>query len=351
MIAYPTHSGNALLERPTRDRTPSVRHPRRLRCWAGRAGRVGAVLLLASLSVYCAHLGEAVAWSSLKGASLPLVAAAVVGISLAVAATLKAAELLGRLRQLTAAIEADTGEGTEPVLSEDGPPALARLARAINAAARHRAGRQAELLQVLAAYAHDQRTPLTRMGMRCELLEDAAVRDALQRDLAEMAQLVEASVSCAKLQCSAGERTQRVDADNLLGTLVGDYREAGRTVALEGSVGRPLVTCPHALRRVLMNLIDNALRYGGDARLCVRVEARHLVLAVVDSGPGILPAQMDAVFAPWYRSPETSARAPGSGLGLAIARRLTLAMRGELQLENRCAGGLEARLTLPLATA
>ncbi|MFM0496606.1 sensor histidine kinase [Paraburkholderia caledonica] len=313
MIAYPTHSGNALLERPTRDRTPSVRHPRRLRGWAGRAGRVGAVLLLAGLSVYCAHLGEAVAWSSLKGASLPLVAAAVVGISLAVAATLKAAELLGRLRQLTAAIEADTGEGTEPVLSEDGPPALARLARAINAAARHRAGRQAELLQVLAAYAHDQRTPLTRMGMRCELLEDAAVRDALQRDLAEMAQLVEASVSCAKLQCSAGERTQRVDADNLLGTLVGDYREAGRTVALEGSVGRPLVTCPHALRRV--------------------------------------PAQMDAVFAPWYRSPETSARAPGSGLGLAIARRLTLAMRGELQLENRCAGGLEARLTLPLATA
>ncbi len=348
MIAYPTHSGNAPLERPIRDRTHSARHLRHL---PGPARRAGAVLLLASLSVYCAHLGEESAWPSLTGAGLTVVALAAIAMSLAVAATLKATELLSRLKQLTAAIEADTGEGTEAVLSEDGTPAIARLARAINAAARYRAGRQAELLQVLAAYAHDQRTPLTRMGMRCELLEDPAVRDALQRDLAEMAELVEASLSCAKMQCSAGEQTQRVDADNLLGTLIGDYRDAGRTVALEGSVGCSLVTCPHALRRVLMNLIDNALRYGGDARLCVRVEARRLVLAVVDSGPGILPAQMDAVFAPWYRSPETSARAPGSGLGLAIARRLTLAMRGELQLENRRTGGLEARLTLPLATA
>jgi signal transduction histidine kinase len=207
------------------------------------------------------------------------------------------------------------------------------------------------LLQVLAAYAHDQRTPLTRMGIRCELVEDQSVREALQRDLAEMAELVEASLSCAKMQCSAGEQTQHVDADNLLDTLIGDYQDAGRTITLEGRVGRPLVTCPHALRRVLMNLIDNGLRYGDDVRLCVRVEARRLVLAVVDSGPGIVPAQMEAVFVPWYRSPETAARAPGSGLGLAIARRLTRAMCGELQLENRRAGGLEARLSLPLVPA
>jgi len=74
-----------------------------------------------------------------------------------------------------------------------------------------------------------------------------------------------------------------------------------------------------------------------------------VVVAIVDSGPGIVPAEMEAVFAPWYRAPQTAARAPGSGLGLAIARRLTLAMQGELQLENRHSGGLEARLTLPLA--
>lgn len=102
------------------------------------------------------------------------------------------------------------------------------------------------------------------------------------------------------MQCSAGEQTQRVDAHNLLETLIGDYHDAGRSIALEGRGGRPHVTCPHALCRVLINLIDGGLRYGDDVRLCVRVEARRLVLAVVDFGAGIVPAQLDAVFVPWY---------------------------------------------------
>jgi signal transduction histidine kinase len=85
--------------------------------------------------------------------------------------------------------------------------------------------------------------------------------------------------------------------------------------------------------------------------LRLRVEAQAVVFAVLDNGPGIEPSQMEAVFAPWYRAPRTAARAPGSGLGLAIARRLTHAMHGELCLENRLTGGLEARLTLPLIVA
>ncbi len=126
--------------------------------------------------------------------------------------------------------------------------------------------------------------------------------------------------------------------------LVDNYHDAGRVVELDGRVGRPIVTCPHALRRVLMNLIDNALRYGTDVRLRVRVEAQHLVLAVLDSGPGIAPSQLAAVFEPWYRAPESAAKAKGSGLGLAIARRLVKAMRGDLQLRNRRGGGLEGHL-------
>ncbi len=109
------------------------------------------------------------------------------------------------------------------------------------------------------------------------------------------------------------------------------------------------MTCAMALRRVLVNLIDNALRYGDQVRLRVRADAGQLVLAVLDSGPGIAPEELEAVFAPWYRAPgSSSARAEGSGLGLAIARRLTMSMDGNLELENRERGGLEARLTLPL---
>ena len=306
-------------------------------------------VLLAAACAYASYATHAVPWQLLARVGLPLVLPAILVVALV---ALKFVELHVYVRRMQATVERSLSEDAEAVLPADaGPAAVARLARAFNACARHRARRQAELLHVLAAYAHDLRTPLTRMTMRSELVEDAAVRDALARDLAEMTELVEGSLSCARMQCSAQEPMRSVDADSLLSALIADYRDAGRTVELEGQVGHTMVTCPHALRRVLVNLIDNALRYGVDVRLSVRVEAQRLVLAVLDSGPGIVPARLETVFAAWYRAPETAASASGSGLGLAIARRLTLAMRGELELENRRTGGLEARLTLPLVTA
>lgn len=343
MIAYPLDLRDSLVESFALVRASSRHSMKRF-----PVAMAVVCVLLVGISAYCAHMAENTPWLVLARVGAPLLLLIMLAASVAVLAALKVCELLVCLKRLTAAIERDAAAGSDEMLSEHGPLAIARLARAINGSVRNRAGRQAELLHTLAAYAHDQRTPLTRIGMRCELLDDDTLRSALSRDLAEMTELVEASLACARMQCSGEEPTRRVDADGLLGALVGDYRDAGCTVELEGQVGRPVVTCPHALRRVLINLIDNALRYGDDVRLCVRIEARRLVLAVVDSGPGIVPAQLDAVFKPWYRAPETAARAPGSGLGLAIARRLTLAMRGDLQLENRRTGGLEARVTLPL---
>lgn len=244
------------------------------------------------------------------------------------------------------------GSAGMPELAESGPRAIVRLARAINDVRRRQAERDVAHLDMQAAYAHDLRTPLTRMGLRCEMLEDHALREAMERDLAQMRELVEASVASARLQRSVAEPLQRVDADGLLGNLMRDYREAGRAVALDGRIGQPVMACPLALRRVLANLIDNALRYGSDVRVCARVDATSLVLAVVDSGPGIRPAQMESVFAPWVSAQQGDAEGKvGSGLGLAIARRLARSMQGELQLQNRRSGGLEARLTLPLVVA
>lgn len=320
-------------------------------------GGVGALavglLLVVAMNTRSAHAATLYTRPCLADdASLVLASLLAAGFALLAAALwVHAFEQRLGIERLAAAIEQRSAERPPRILAESGPPTVARLARAINGAQRHDAERVAELLDVFAAYAHDLRTPLTRMTLRCEMLEDGELREAMERDLAEVGELVEASLACARMQCSAAEPLRCFDADGLLGALVDTYKDAGRTVELEGQVGRPVVTCPHALRRVLVNLIDNALRYGSDVRLCVRVDARRVVLAVVDSGPGIVPAEMEAVFAPWYRAPQTSARAPGSGLGLAIARRLTLAMRGELQLENRRTGGLEARLTLPLAAA
>jgi signal transduction histidine kinase len=283
---------------------------------------------------------------------LVMVGAAAASLSLlAVALWMHVIDLRSSIARLATAIEMQGAGDERTPLPLRGPFSVLQLTRAINLTRRRHAGRLAQLLDVQAAYAYDLRTPLIRMGIRCETLDDPALRRSLNRDLAEMKELVDASTACARMQCSVEEPPERVDADALLVSLIDDYRDAGHCIELDGEVGHAVVTCPHALRRVLVNLIDNALRYGSGVSLNVRVEARALIFAVRDNGPGIEPSQMEAVFAPWYRAPHTAARAPGSGLGLAIARRLALAMHGDLQLENCRTGGLEARLRLPLVIA
>jgi len=160
--------------------------------------------------------------------------------------------------------------------------------------------------------------------------------------------LVREGVTYARTLHGTSEPAARLDVGALLASLVGDYEDAGEAVTLSGDAGTPLMAQPQALKRILVNLVDNAFRYGSNVRLSVRTECRRLHLAVIDSGPGIAPAELEAVFMPWYRSPKTAARGPGSGLGLAIARRLVNAIGGELRLELRREGGLEARLSLPL---
>ncbi|WP_321803463.1 sensor histidine kinase [Burkholderia sp. BCC1993] len=359
MANIPTLSSGALFEsritRRLRNVARGVLPPaRELVVWPVRLVLVAGVLVVVA-GMYDAR---AMLTSALRPVAshalliaIAAVATAIVCALMAIALWRRALKLDATVSELAAAIENHGVEALPDTLAGRGAPSIARLARAINGAHRQHADRMTELLHVLAAYAHDLRTPLTRMLLRSGMLEDGGLRDAIERDLAEMGELVDASLACARLQCSVPEPPRPVDADELLGVLIDNYRDAGLSVALDGRVGHPLVTFPHALRRVLVNLIDNALRYGGDVRLCVRVDARRVMLIVVDSGPGIVPAELEAVFKPWYRAPQTSARAPGSGLGLAIARRLTQAMQGELQLNNRSTGGLEAKVTLPLALA
>ena len=255
-------------------------------------------------------------------------------------------EQLEHLEHLEQRSGAKPGHG-EP-LSVTGFSPVDRLIRAINDARRRCAERESEWLTMQASCVHDLRTPLTRMVLRCDLIEDASLRAAMERDLDEMRELAEAGLACARMQSGLAQKLRHVDADGMLATLVQNYRDAGCTLSLDGLVGRPVVTCPHALRRILVNLVDNAFRYGSNVRVRVRAEGGRLHLAVLDSGPGIAPAELDAVFMPWYRSAKTAARGPGSGLGLAIARRLAQAIRGDLALRNRHEGGLEARLSLPL---
>jgi signal transduction histidine kinase len=233
-------------------------------------------------------------------------------------------------------------------LPEDGPSEVARASKAFNAMQDRIATYMTERMQILAAISHDLQTPITRMRLRVDVMDESAQHAKLQQDLQEMETLVKEGVAYARTLHGAAEAPIRIDPDALLDSLVCDYVDAGKEVSLHGAVGTALVTRPQALKRILGNLVDNALKFGGAAELEVSAQADGAVtIAVLDRGPGIPAESLEAVFEPFVRLEASRNRnTGGTGLGLAIARQLTLAMDAKLSLHNRTGGGLEARLTL-----
>ncbi|RXZ38234.1 sensor histidine kinase [Oxalobacteraceae bacterium CAVE-383] len=233
-------------------------------------------------------------------------------------------------------------------LSEDGPSEVSRAAKAFNAMQDRIAIYMAERIQILAAISHDLQTPITRMRLRVDVMDEDAQTVKLQQDLQEMENLVKEGVAYARTLHGNAEAPCRIDPDALFDSLVCDYIDAGDDVSLQGRVDSALVTRPQALRRILCNLIDNALKYAGAAQVTVTaLPGGGVAVAVLDRGPGIPPDALEAVFEPFYRVEASRNRnTGGTGLGLAIVRQLTLAMNATLTLHNRDGGGLEARLVL-----
>jgi signal transduction histidine kinase len=234
-----------------------------------------------------------------------------------------------------------------PELAEEGPTEVKHAARAFNAMQKRIAGYMSERVEILAAISHDLQTPITRMRLRTDLMDSDHDRNKFRQDLDAMHALVREGVTYARTLHGATEPPCRIDADALFESMVADYEDAGQQVLLDGRAGAPIVSRPNALRRILTNLIDNALKFGDQVRLQVQAGDGKLVLAVIDNGPGIPPDQLDNVLKPFYRVEGSRNRSTGgTGLGLAIAQQLAVAMGAELALRNRDEGGLEARLTL-----
>ncbi|HEY4317871.1 MAG TPA: HAMP domain-containing sensor histidine kinase [Herbaspirillum sp.] len=233
-------------------------------------------------------------------------------------------------------------------LCEDGPSEVSRAAKAFNAMQDRIAIYMAERIQILAAISHDLQTPITRMRLRVDVMDESAQSAKLQQDLQEMENLVKEGVAYARTLHGSAEAPGRIDPDALFDSVVCDYIDAGQQVSLQGRVGRALVTRPQALRRILGNLIDNALQYAGAAEVVVSaLPDGGVAVTVLDRGPGIPEDALEAVFEPFYRVEASRNRhTGGTGLGLAIVRQLTLAMHATLTLHHREGGGLEARLIL-----
>lgn len=235
-----------------------------------------------------------------------------------------------------------------PPLDENGPIELARAARAFNALSDRIAQFVAERVQILAAISHDLQTPITRMKLRAEMAEDSEERRKMMSDLGEIQTLVQEGLAYARTAGGEGEKASRIDLGSLVESLVYDYQDTGKAVSLVENAGGALVTRPNTLRRVLTNLVDNAIKYGGGAaELSVRRDRDVVIIAVMDRGGGIPEDKLEAVLQPFVRLEASRNRETGgTGLGLAIAHQLALAMGGSLKLRNREGGGLVAEIRI-----
>lgn len=232
-------------------------------------------------------------------------------------------------------------------LIEKGSLEVRRAARAFN----NMQARIIRFLQdrsrIMAAISHDLKTPITRLRLRAELLEDEGLKDKFLDDLEEMETMVQGSLDFMRGMDSK-EPVQNIDINALLESLQGDAEDMGHHVGIEGAAWSPYAGKPLELKRCLSNLLNNAIEYGGGVNMTIEDSAAVLRIRVSDTGPGIPDDKMEQVFEPFYRlEGSRSRKTGGTGLGLSIARNIARAHGGELILKNRPEGGLETTLNLP----
>lgn len=236
-------------------------------------------------------------------------------------------------------------------MPEQGPLEVQQAAKAFNAMQGRIQDHLKERAQILAAISHDLQTPITRMKLRVEMANDDVLREKLTQDLDNMTHLVREGIAYARSSEQLEEAEQRIELHSFLDSLVCDYTDVGKAVTFT-SVNQPLPlsTRPQALRRVMTNLLDNALKYGGNADLQLDASATDFArITIADSGPGIPEDELMTVLQPFYRVESSRNRTTGgTGLGLAIAAQLVAQMRGKLLLSNRAEGGLQVSITLPV---
>ncbi len=253
------------------------------------------------------------------------------------------------LGTLAAAADALDPSMQGPPLNEDGPNEVAHAARAFNAMRQRIAHYLEERVQILAAISHDLQTPITRMRLRADMADDSPEKDKLVSDLREIERLVQDGIAYARSSHGNGEKNARIDLASFIDSIAYDYQDTGKAVSVTGIVQGTALTKPHALRRILTNFIDNALKFAGAAEISVeRSSAGKIVITVADRGPGIPDDKLESAMQPFYRL-ETSRNRDtgGTGLGLAIAQQLAASVGGAVRIYNRSGGGLAAEISLP----
>lgn len=250
------------------------------------------------------------------------------------------------LRHLARAADA-AGHGAPVLLTEKGPADLRLLARAFNAMQLRVADLIDSRTRALAAMSHDLRTPLARLRLRAEMIDDWPVQAAIGKDIHEMERMLD-SVLAYLAGVTDGEEPRKVDLASLAMTLADEAADLGQPVDYSGPDSLTVVLCPLRIKRALGNLIDNAVKYGGRATVSLSTSPDGVHLVVEDEGPGIPDEQLAAALEPFRRLDFARPRdTDGMGLGLSIVNEIMQREGGELRLCNRLPSGLRAELFIP----
>ncbi|KAF1052132.1 MAG: Osmolarity sensor protein EnvZ [Stenotrophomonas maltophilia] len=233
-----------------------------------------------------------------------------------------------------------------PPLPETGTREARTASRAFNSMRERIRDQVQQRSRMLVAVSHDLRTPLSRLRLRVEEIDNAQLRTRFAQDLAEMIGMLDSTLHYLQ-QERTSEPLQWFDVKALVDSLAEDAGERGADVPVEGYCA-PLQVQPLALRSCLNNLLDNALRYAGKVDLELRDSPEQVEIIVRDHGPGIPATLREQVFEPFFRLEGSRNRNSGGvGLGLSIAREAARRQGGNLRLEETPGGGLTAIVTLP----
>lgn len=271
------------------------------------------------------------------------------GVSLAVLLLLSFLMVRSMTRPLAALSDAAEAFGKDehaPALPESGSREFVNTARAFGAMRERIAKYIKDRERLFISISHDLRTPITRLKLRAELLDDDALRGEFEEDLDELDMMVKGALQCVK-DSDIHENPTEVKLDPLIRRLVRSAQLAGHSVAFEDS-GIAVRGKPLALKRAIGNLLDNALFYGERAEISVRALQGWIEVAVRDHGPGVPEEAMASLLEPYVRLAHGRAHNDaGLGLGLGIANGIVEGHGGRLLLSNRPEGGLDAVIRLP----
>ncbi|WP_425244275.1 ATP-binding protein [Vibrio gelatinilyticus] len=247
------------------------------------------------------------------------------------------------LRRLAKAANEMSMDIDQPALVEQGASELITATRAFNRMQRRIRKYVADREHLFSSISHDLKTPITRLRLRAELLDDDARRDKFNQDLDELEIMVKGALQCVR-DTDLHENNAYIDLNEMIRNVVESHNQVHTVVDFRAARLEPIVAKPLAMKRVLTNLTDNAVKYGQRAFISIDETPSWIIISILDRGPGIPEDKLEEVFEPYFRLSQDK---EGHGLGLGICRSILHGLGGDLIIRNSELGGLEAKVFIP----